>query len=148
MQQKCGHKTHCWHCKDGLLVEAVGPGSKWWSQMCFNTLHAFVWIISYLSHSNRACPICDVNSLDSSLLAHTLSTHVTCWYQQWRFRHSWLSMGFSFDPSFQSECSRFWSWYKLYKFYRLYEHCKRPVYYRSRPIIIKLWLLTQIFPIF
>ena len=39
-------------------------------------LRAFVRIISYPSHSNRACPICDVNSLNSSLLAHTLSNHV------------------------------------------------------------------------
>ena len=43
----------------------------------FNVLHAIVRIILYPSHSNRACLVCDVSSLDSSLLAHTLmSTHV------------------------------------------------------------------------
>ena len=43
----------------------------------FNVLHAFVRIILYPSHSNRACLVCDVSSLDSSLLAHILmSTHV------------------------------------------------------------------------
>ena len=50
---------------------ALNDGPK-----CVNALRAFVHIISYLSHSNRACPICDVNGLDSSLLAHILSSHV------------------------------------------------------------------------
>ena len=50
---------------------ALNDGPK-----CVNALRAFVHIISYLSHSNRACPICDVNGLDSSLLAHVLSSHV------------------------------------------------------------------------
>ena len=43
---------------------------------CVNVLCAFVRIISYPSHSNRACPVCDIDSLDSSLLAHILSTHI------------------------------------------------------------------------
>ena len=40
-------------------------------------VNAFVRIIAYPSHSSRACPIrlCDVNSLESSLLAHILSAH-------------------------------------------------------------------------
>ena len=50
---------------------ALNDGPK-----CVNALHSFVRIISHPSHSNRACPICDVNSLDSSLLAHILSSHV------------------------------------------------------------------------
>ena len=49
---------------------ALNDGPK-----CVNALRAFVRIISYPSHSNRACPLCDVNSLDSSLLAHILSSH-------------------------------------------------------------------------
>ena len=40
-----------------------------------NALKAFVRIIAYPSHSSRACPICDIDSLESSLLAHTLSAH-------------------------------------------------------------------------
>ena len=47
---------------------ALNDGPK-----CVNALCAFV---RYPSHSNRACPTCYVNSLDCSLLAHTLSTHV------------------------------------------------------------------------
>ena len=50
---------------------ALNDGPK-----CVNALRAFVRIISYPSHSNRACPICDINGLDSSLLAHILSSHV------------------------------------------------------------------------
>ena len=50
---------------------ALNDGPK-----CVNALRAFVRIISYPLHSNRACPICDVNGLDSSLLAHILSSHV------------------------------------------------------------------------
>ena len=40
-----------------------------------NALRAFVRIITYPSRSIRACPICNVESLDSSLLAHTLDAH-------------------------------------------------------------------------
>ena len=45
---------------------------------CVDALRgAFVWIISYPS---RVCPICDVNSLDSSLLAHIFSSHTDATY--------------------------------------------------------------------
>ena len=50
---------------------ALNDGPK-----CVNALHAFVRIISYPSHSSKACPVCDIDSLDSSLLAHILSTHI------------------------------------------------------------------------
>ena len=50
---------------------ALNDGPK-----CVNALRAFVRIISYPSHSNKACPVCDIDSLDSSLLAHILSTHL------------------------------------------------------------------------
>ena len=54
------------------IVEAVGLGSKRWPK-CVNALCAFIWIISYPFHSNRDCPLCDVNSLDSHLYSLTLS---------------------------------------------------------------------------
>ena len=43
---------------------------------CVNALRAFVHIVLYPSHSSRVCPICDINGLDCSLLAHILSSHV------------------------------------------------------------------------
>ena len=50
---------------------ALNGGRKWVSAM-----RAFIRIISYPSCSNSACPICDANSLDSSLLTHILNTHM------------------------------------------------------------------------
>jgi len=50
---------------------ALNDGPK-----CVNALRAFVRIISYPSLSNKACLVCDIDSLDSSLLAHILSTHL------------------------------------------------------------------------
>ena len=47
---------------------------------CVRSMWAFVRIISYPSYSNSACPICDTNSLDSSLLAHILYTHMDVAY--------------------------------------------------------------------
>ena len=42
---------------------------------CVNALRAFVRIVSYPSYSSRACLACDVDSLDYSLLSHTLYLH-------------------------------------------------------------------------
>ena len=47
---------------------------------CVRSMRAFVRIISYPSYSNSACPICDTNSLDLSLLAHILYTHMDVAY--------------------------------------------------------------------
>ena len=38
---------------------------------CVSAMQVFIRIISYHSHSNSAYPICDANSLDSSLFAHS-----------------------------------------------------------------------------
>ena len=53
----------------------MGFGIWWWPYKYVNALRAFVRIIAYPSHSSRACPLCDVDSLELSLLAHTLSVH-------------------------------------------------------------------------
>ena len=44
---------------------------------CVNALRMFVRIISYPTYSTRACPMCDIDSLDCSLLSHTLRSHVS-----------------------------------------------------------------------
>ena len=47
---------------------------------CVRAMRTFVRIISYPSCSNSTCPICDADSLDSSLLAHILCTHMDVAY--------------------------------------------------------------------
>ena len=107
---------------------ALNDGPK-----CVNALCAFV---RYPSHSNRACPTCYVNSLDCSLLAHTLSTHVDTSNDASDILDSqWAPASIPRLPTRMPKILIMTQALQV-----LYEHCKRLVYHRSGPIIIKLWL--------
>ena len=97
--------------------------SKLWDLMVPNVLMLCVFLFesfrirhTLIEHALYVMLI----SRDSSLLAHTLSTHIDT---------SNDASDILYGLQLRSP---------LYKFYRLYEHCKRLVYYRSGPIIIKL----------
>ena len=79
----------CSSNEDTRLIAVMGRMVSWsklWDlalnggPKCVDALRAFVRIISYPSHSTSVCPLCDVNSLDSSLLAHIFSSHTDATY--------------------------------------------------------------------